>query len=372
MQTSPVSDATHLLPYGGRLMFAQSWEDPDCDLAALRPIAGDTIVGITSGGDNVLGFLLADPATVIAIDVNPAQTSLLELKVAAFSKLTHDELLELLRVRRSTRTAHLYGKIRSELPDSARAYWDTHAQSIEQGLLTCGAFEQYFAMIRAVLRWTVGRRRLERLFQLAPDEQRPFYNHEWNNRRWRAVLRVVCSKQMLGRRLDPSWFMHVNTQSAFGTHFTRLAEHVLTDLPARSNYFLAQMLLGRYVDETCVPAYLRPEHFPIIRARLDRLRPVTADVSDALATLPARSVDALALSNVFEYSAPQVFESAKREIRRIAKSGARIALRNLLARRRLADDPAFEVDDELSERLRLADRGFIYSRFEAATTRRAA
>src|SRR5438045_4090672 len=52
------------LPYGGRLMFTQSWEDPACDRRALRPSPGETIFAITSGGDNVLEFLLTDPEQV--------------------------------------------------------------------------------------------------------------------------------------------------------------------------------------------------------------------------------------------------------------------------------------------------------------------
>ena len=61
MPTSRAPDgASPSIPYGGRLMFTQSWEDPACDLAALRPQRGDTILAITSGGDNVLGLLLTD------------------------------------------------------------------------------------------------------------------------------------------------------------------------------------------------------------------------------------------------------------------------------------------------------------------------
>ena len=85
MPTSLTSDSdSRPIPYGGRLMFAQSWEDPDCDLAALQPQSGDTILAITSGGDNVLGFLLTNPQQVIAVDLNPAQTYLLELKRPLF------------------------------------------------------------------------------------------------------------------------------------------------------------------------------------------------------------------------------------------------------------------------------------------------
>lgn len=61
-------------------MFAQSWEDPDCDRAALRIAPGERALAVTSGGDNVLDLLRDDPAAIVAIDLNPAQAWLFELK----------------------------------------------------------------------------------------------------------------------------------------------------------------------------------------------------------------------------------------------------------------------------------------------------
>jgi S-adenosylmethionine:diacylglycerol 3-amino-3-carboxypropyl transferase len=108
MPTSRASDLqSPPVPYGGRLMFTQSWEDPACDLAALRPRPGETILAITSGCDNVLGFLLSDPGQIIAVDLNPAQGYLLELKQAAFRSLSHADMLALLGVRASSERARL-------------------------------------------------------------------------------------------------------------------------------------------------------------------------------------------------------------------------------------------------------------------------
>lgn len=360
---------TPATPYGGRLMFAQSWEDPDCDLRALAPLSGASLVAITSGGDNVLGFLLADPARILSLDVNPAQTWLLELKIACFRTLEHQDMLELLGVQPSDRRRDLYRAVAPALTADARRFWDARLDLLDRGLLGAGGFERYYAMLRGALRVIVGRRRLEQLFTLDPARQREFYEREWDTWRWRSFLRVGCSRWMLGNRLDVTWFEHADGVGSFGEHFSRLAAHVIGELPARTNYFLAQIFLGRYLDAWHVPDYLRLEHFDTIRRRVDRLSLVTADVSEALAGLPPGSVDAFALSNVFEYSAADVFERSKREILRAARPGARVSLRNLLAPRRLADDPAFLVDEVLSAQLREADRGFIYSRFEAAKVR---
>ncbi|MGE5230148.1 MAG: DUF3419 family protein [Deltaproteobacteria bacterium] len=350
-------------------MFTQSWEDPACDLAALAPLDGATVFTITSGGDNALGFLLADPARVITVDLNPTQTWLLELKLAGMRQFEHGDFLEFLGVRPTGRASLLYRRVRDQLSPEARAYWDRHEEWIAGGVLVAGGFERYFALLRRALGIVIGRQRLERLFTLAPEDQPRFYRTEWNTLRWRALIRVGCSRWMLGRRLDPTWFEQAEGVASFGAHFNRLASHVIAELPARTNYFLAQILLGRYLSDEIVPDYLKQEHFATLRGRLDRLEVVTADVADALGGLPSRSVDALALSNVFEYSPRAIFDRARDEIVRVGRPGARVSLRNLLAPRRLAADPRFDVDAAMGERLCRADRGFIYSHFEAARIR---
>jgi S-adenosylmethionine-diacylglycerol 3-amino-3-carboxypropyl transferase len=353
-------------PYSGRLMFTQSWEDPECDLAALRPQRGERLLAITSGGDNVLGFLLNDPERLISVDLNPAQTFLLELKMAAFRRLPHDEMLAFLGVQRSAHAEGLYQGLRGDLTSQARHYWDERQAWFNRGLLTQGGFERYFALVRTMLRIVVGRKRLDELFTLEPEEQRKFYEQEWNTRRWRALVGILCSKFVLGRRLDPSWFTHAEV-SSFGKHFTRLVEHAVAELPAWSNYFLAQIFLGRYLNSEAVPEYLKAANFQTIRDRLERVEAITCDIGEAIEDLEPHSIDCFALSNVFEYSPRELFERTCGGLLRAARPGARFALRNLVAPRRLQDVPGFIVDQELSSRLRDADRGFIYSRFEAAT-----
>src|SRR5499433_4278097 len=65
-----------------RLVYTQSWEDPEADLAALQLPLGSTIVTISSGGCNALSYLTAQPAQVYAVDLNDAHLSLLKLKLA--------------------------------------------------------------------------------------------------------------------------------------------------------------------------------------------------------------------------------------------------------------------------------------------------
>ena len=56
-----------------KLLFTQNWEDPALDKQALAIKSGDKILTITSGGCNTLGFLIDDPETIYAIDINGSQ-----------------------------------------------------------------------------------------------------------------------------------------------------------------------------------------------------------------------------------------------------------------------------------------------------------
>jgi len=351
--------------YGGRLMFAQNWEDPDCDRAALQIQPGDMVFAVTSGADNLFSFLLDDPARVIAVDLNPWQTAIAELKIAAFRQLDAPGLRALVGLSGGPAALDAYAECRRALMPDIRRLFDARPHWFEQGLLQQGGFERYFHTLRAIIRLAVGRDRMERLFRLRPESQPAYYREEWDGWRWRLLMRIGGSRMLLSKRLDPSWFDDAD-EAAFGNHFLGLAKHVLAAIPARSNYFLSQILLGRYHDADCVPDYLKAELFETIRARVDRIEFRTEDVGSALAALPNRSIDAFALSNVFEYSPVELFECGIADLVRAARPGARFSLRNLLAPRRLADHPNFVVDESLSKELQARDRGFIYRRFEAA------
>ena len=69
------------------LVYAQIWEDPVADMAALKIGANDHVVCIASGGCNILSYLTAGPASVSAVDLSPVHVELVRLKLLAASTL---------------------------------------------------------------------------------------------------------------------------------------------------------------------------------------------------------------------------------------------------------------------------------------------
>ena len=79
------------LVHGHNLVYNTCWEDPRLDRQALKLTADDTILVITSAGCNALDYALAGPKQVVAVDMNPRQNALLDLKLAGIRNLQYED-----------------------------------------------------------------------------------------------------------------------------------------------------------------------------------------------------------------------------------------------------------------------------------------
>jgi S-adenosylmethionine-diacylglycerol 3-amino-3-carboxypropyl transferase len=363
-------------PVFDRLLFSQCWEDPQLDIDALDLKSEHTLFVVTSGGCNCLSLATREPARIIAVDLNATQNFLLELKIAGARVLGHGDYLSLLGVRPSASRWDLYQLARDELSPVARRYWDSERATIEGGVLRAGRYERYLEAFRKLLQVIAGPRKIARLFAAESlDEQRRFYEEEWDTVRWRAFFRIFFSRAVLGAGgLDPAFFTYVQGVRSFGEHFRALARHALTELPIRDNYFIAQICLGNYLNEVALPPYLQADRYDALRRTLDRIEIVTGEVSGVLREQPADTIDRFSYSNVFEWVDPSVFEATLQETWRTARPDARLCYRNLLVRRSHPDslDDQFTPHEQLAARLLRSDRSFVYSHFEIASVKKPA
>ena len=108
------------------LVYAQIWEDPEVDMAALELGPTSRLVTIASGGCNVMSYLTADPMRVQAVDLNPAHVALLELKLAAARHLPHYEAFRAFFAEADTRdNLRLYERfVEPQLEPAIRDYWN--------------------------------------------------------------------------------------------------------------------------------------------------------------------------------------------------------------------------------------------------------
>jgi S-adenosylmethionine-diacylglycerol 3-amino-3-carboxypropyl transferase len=364
--TQPQLDAKPTPRRGGvfdGVLYAQCWEDPMIDREALQISADDVVFSITSGGCNLLAFLADDPRKVIALDANPNQNYLLELKMAAFRTLGYEELLAFVGVTPSPERLETYRSLRIQLGEESRLFWDANAELIEGGIIYGGRYERYLLLLRTWLGRLLGTSVFRELFAAeSASERNALFEKRWDNFRWHLFTRVLLSRTVMTLLFDKAFFAQLKEDFSFGRHFETLARRAITELPVRENPYLAFILLGSYYSLEHLPAYLQRSNYQKIRERLDRVEIITGSCEDYFAGLPAGSITKFNFSNIFEWMPAGAFEALLEDTIRVAKDGAILTYRNLLVPRsrpkRLSERIVSQED--LAQRLHRRDLSFIY------------
>src|SRR6185436_7731868 len=115
------------------LVYNACWEDPRLDRVALQLGPTDTILMITSAGCNALDYALQEPRRIYAVDMNPRQNALLELKIAGIRQLDFETFFALFGRGRHPHARWIYrSELRQHLSHPARRYWDRRIDVFSQ------------------------------------------------------------------------------------------------------------------------------------------------------------------------------------------------------------------------------------------------
>ena len=124
-----VSERVFNLVHRHNLVYNTCWEDPRLDRVALDIGTDDSIMVITSAGCNALDYVLCNPRHVHAVDMNPPQNALLELKLAGIKQLDFQTFFAMFGRGQLDGAREVYHRtLRRGLSDGARSYWDRHIQ----------------------------------------------------------------------------------------------------------------------------------------------------------------------------------------------------------------------------------------------------
>ena len=93
------------------------------------------------------------------------------------------------------------------LSERAAGFWDNHQELVGRGALACGVSEQFISVVVRVVKLFIhGRRKIERLLSLQSlEQQREFFDREWNTRRWRLLFPALLNRWTFNRAYDPAF-----------------------------------------------------------------------------------------------------------------------------------------------------------------------
>lgn len=292
--------ATHDLVFhhvhGGQLIYNACWEDPRIDRELLALRADSRVVMITSAGCNALDYLLDGPAEIHAVDVNYRQNAVLELKLALIRRGDFGDLFEFFGIGSHERYKAVYRAVRPGLSGSAREFWDAKISFFDPGSLKKSFYYHGAAGMAA---WFMG----GALFRAKPNiknhalclldadtlaQQARVYGllepKIWGKlSNWLIRQRMIMT--LLGVPAPQIKLIDDHYPGGVAAYVKDKLRHVMSELPARENYFWRVYMTGSYTL-SCCPNYLREENLAGLGARADRVRAHTCTVSQFLRQNP--------------------------------------------------------------------------------------
>jgi S-adenosylmethionine-diacylglycerol 3-amino-3-carboxypropyl transferase len=365
------------------LVYPQIWEDPVVDLAALDIRSGDRIIAIASGGCNVLSYLAADPAAIVAVDLNGAHIALGKLKLCALRFLPdYDAFRRFFGEANARENIAAYNVLlRPRLDPASRAYWDGRGLG---GRRRIGQFARNFYRFGLLGRFIGAGHVLARLHGLDPAkmleaetlaQQRALFERHIAPIFDRALVRWLMRQpaSLYGLGIPPKQYRSLAKDSPDGISavLRQRLERLACDFDFNSNYFAWQAFGRRYPagPNAALPPYLQRENFTKLRARADRVDFRQASITRLLADSPARSFDCYVLLDAQDWMNDADLNALWAQITRTAKPGARAIFRTAADERLLPGRvspkvlDAWRYEDERSRDLGARDRSSIYGAF---------
>ncbi|HSM96395.1 MAG TPA: DUF3419 family protein [Rhizomicrobium sp.] len=372
-------------------VYNQIWEDPAVDLAALELKAHHSLVTIASGGCNVLNYLAADPARIIAIDLNPNHIALTRLKLAALRELpSYEDFFRFFGEADDELNREIFDDVLSvRLDDDTRRHWGERVvlrgrriDMFARNLYRHGLLGRFIGILHAIA--SLHGKRLQEIVEAkTPAEQRAAFDRivspMLENKAIRLLSKSPVSFYALG--IPPAQYDELVAGSAANPIdiLRQRVEKLACDFPVRENYFAWQAFARSYDtrEREAVPPYLERGVYDVIRTRTERVEVHHASLIDFLKKQPSQSLHRFVLLDAQDWMTAEVLERLWTEIdRTAASSDARVIFRTAGAHsplpRKLPQSllaPWIYREDD-SRRLHAQDRSSIYGGFHLYERRR--
>jgi S-adenosylmethionine-diacylglycerol 3-amino-3-carboxypropyl transferase len=361
--------------HSSTLIYNTCWEDPRLDrqLLALQP--DSRVVMITSAGCNALDYLLDDPAEIHAVDVNPRQNALLELKIALIEHGDHAELFRVFGEGARPEFPDLLEELAPRLNTYAKKFWEDKRHYFEPTRVNSsfyyrGAAGRVAWILLQGLAKTNPRVKdvMERLVEAKTLHEQAELYERLQSALWNAfnswLMNQPFTMAMLGVPRPQIRIIEQRFPGGVNGYIRTKMEYVLTKLPIRDNYFWRVYATGSYTAECC-PNYLLAKNFVPLGKRMERLRTHSMTVARFLRQNPGKYTHFVLLDHQ-DWLASHDAEGLREEwdlILRNSRPGTRILMRS--ASPEIDFIPAAARDRlsffrELTDRLHLQDRVGTY------------
>jgi S-adenosylmethionine-diacylglycerol 3-amino-3-carboxypropyl transferase len=291
------NDRFFQLIHGHQLIYNTCWEDPRIDRQLLELNPDSRVVMITSAGCNALDYLLDAPAAIHAIDVNPRQNALLELKRSLITHGNYTDFYRMFADGRHENYRSIYNTIRHELPRYAQEFWNrrigyfNHEKKLRKSFYHHGTSGLLAWAMRLYLFHIKKKARPHLMALMAAknlDEQKAIYEQIeallWDRfNSW--LIQRPAFMSMVGVPRAQIQLIEDRYPGGLSSYIKDKLRHVFTEVPMPSNYFWRVYLTGTY-SPNCCPNYLKAENFERLRQHIHKIKTHNTTLAKFLAQHP--------------------------------------------------------------------------------------
>jgi S-adenosylmethionine-diacylglycerol 3-amino-3-carboxypropyl transferase len=325
--------------HGSRLIYNACWEDPRIDRKLLGLDEKSKVVVITSAGCNALDYLLDNPAEIHAVDVNPRQNALLQLKLALIQRGDFENLFAMFGNGHHRAFGSVLESLWSYLPDYATRYWKAkrryfNPHGLRKSFYYHGAAGEAALLLQTWMRSKVGLlRHLMDLFE-ARDlvEQKEIYR-KIDSKLWGRFTKWLVSQPtlltLMGVPRPQINLIARSHRDGVAGYIRDKLRHVLTEVLTADNYFWRVYLHGSYT-KSCCPNYLKEENYPALMKNAERIRTYDTTLTRFLQQTPSEYTHFVLLDHQdwMAHHAPDKLEEEWTQILENSASGAKILMRS--------------------------------------------
>lgn len=371
-------------------VYNQIWEDPRVDLEALKLNGDSRVLTISSGGCNALNYLLEEPGSVTAVDLNRHHIFLLNLKIAALKHLPrYENFFDFFGRGKGKNTGTDYLRyIAPHLDKDTRHFWESNTLGgsylygdrisffTNAGLYDHsrnGYFLRFFHRFAAFAGCSpekvLDARTLDEQEQLYTKHIEPFFDT--------FLIRTIgkLPVTMFGLGIPPQQYDELKTDLADGGTvidvYRERVRRLACDFPIGENYFAWQAFARRYdtADRKALPEYLKKENYERLKANAGRLAAVIGSATDVIRDSGPGAFNRFVFLDAQDWMNAEQMAELWTAVAENAESGSRIIFRTAGAASPIETGlpqeirSKFSYDEALSGELFKQDRASIYGGF---------
>jgi S-adenosylmethionine:diacylglycerol 3-amino-3-carboxypropyl transferase/ubiquinone/menaquinone biosynthesis C-methylase UbiE len=250
-----------------------SFEDGSVDRNIMNFNSNDVLLCITTGGDNILNYLIDGVKKIHTADINKHQNFLLETKIGMMKVLSRDDFFKVLNSRNKNSEGYKLfldnlEQIKENMSPPGKIWLDENktefSHFIESGSV------KYTAKILNFIFWYYGS---SGIFQCnSIQEQIQFYHKNELEKKIKKIINFFCNSVILFfcKTLVGVPIKQLELIGNVNDFFVDMFKYVIFNTELKKNYFFYPYCNGSFSEECC-PDYLKEKNYLKVRDRLDRI-----------------------------------------------------------------------------------------------------